>query len=65
MLSRASGKTITVAVADGASGVAGGAIAVRNSPGEPFRPLPTTLANGRLTAKLDRGSAARVGIRSA
>ena len=43
-------------------GVAGGTISVRNTPAEPFRALPTTLANGRLTAKLDRGSAARVGI---
>ena len=28
----------------------------------PFRAVPTTLANGRLTAKLDRGSASRVGV---
>jgi hypothetical protein len=62
-LSRASGKTITVTVGDAASGVAGGGIEVRNRPDEPFRALPTTLANGRLTAKLDRGSASRVGIR--
>jgi hypothetical protein len=62
VLSRASGKTITVSVSDGASGVAGGAISVRNTTAEPFRPLPTTLANGRLTAKLDRGSASRVGV---
>jgi hypothetical protein len=63
MLSRASGKTITVAVSDGASGLAGGALEIRNRPDEPFRALSTTLANGRLTAKLDRGSASRVGIR--
>jgi hypothetical protein len=62
VVSRASGKTITISVADGASGVAGGSIAVRNKRSEPFRALPTTLANGRLRAKLDRGSAARVGI---
>jgi hypothetical protein len=62
-LTRAGGKTITLAVADSASGVASGTISVRNSVDEPFRALPTTLANGRLTAKLDRGSAARVGIR--
>jgi len=61
-LSRASRKTITISVSDGASGVAGGSIAVRNAPTEPFRALATTLANGRLTAKLDRGSAARAGI---
>ena len=62
MVTRASGKTITVAVSDGASGVAGGTISVRNSPSEPFRALPTSFANGALTAKLDRGSAAKVGI---
>ena len=46
---------ITVRVGDGASGVAGGTIEVRNRPSEPFRALPTTLADGRLTARLDRG----------
>ena len=61
-VTRASGKTITVAVADSASGVAGGTISVRNSPSEPFRALPTSFAKGALTAKLDRGSAANVGI---
>jgi hypothetical protein len=62
-LSRASGRTISVRVADGASGLATGAIEVRNRPSEPFRAVPTTLANGVLTARLDRGSAARAGIR--
>jgi hypothetical protein len=62
-LTRASGRTISVRVGDGASGVAGGTIEVRNGPSEPFRALPTTLAEGRLTARLDRGSASRVGIR--
>jgi hypothetical protein len=62
VVSRASGKAITLSVTDGASGVAGGTISVRNTPSEPFRGLPTTSANGRLSAKLDRGSAARVGI---
>ena len=62
-LTRASGKTITVRVSDAASGLAGGTIEVRNRPSDPFRALPTTLANGRLTARLDRGSASRVGIR--
>ena len=47
-LSRASGRTITVQVADSASGVAGGTIEVRNRRNDPFRALPTTLANGRL-----------------
>lgn len=63
VLARASGRTISVRVADGASGVAAGAIEVRNRRSEPFRALPATLANGRLTARLDRGSAARAGIR--
>jgi hypothetical protein len=62
VLSRASGKAITISVSDGASGVAGGTISVRNSRAEPFRVLPTSLAKGRLTAKLDRGNAAIVGI---
>jgi hypothetical protein len=51
-----------VSVSDGASGVAGGTISVRNSTAEPFRALPTTVLNGRLTAKVDRGSAARARI---
>ena len=46
-VTRASGKTITVAVSDGASGVAGGTIPVRNSPSEPFRALPTSFAERR------------------
>jgi hypothetical protein len=62
-LTRASGRTITVRVSDGASGLATGTIEVRNRPNEPFRALPTKLADGRLTARLDRGSASRVGIR--
>ena len=62
-LTRASERTISVRVGDGASGVAGGTIEVRSRPSEPFRALPTTLAEGRLTARLDRGSASRVGIR--
>ena len=61
-LTRASGKTITVRVSDAASGLAGGTIEVRNRPSDPFRALPTTLADGRLTARLDRGSAARVAV---
>jgi hypothetical protein len=62
-LARSSGRTISVRVGDGASGVATGTIEVRNRPSEPFRALPTTLSGGRLTARLDRGRAARVGIR--
>ncbi len=64
IVSRASGKTITVSVSDGASGVAGGTISVRNSPSEPFRVLPTSLSEGgpdrqarsrRCRARGDRG----------
>jgi hypothetical protein len=62
VLSRASSRSITVTASDTASGVAGGTISIRNSRSEPFRALPTTFAKGRLTAKLDRGSASRVGI---
>jgi hypothetical protein len=62
-LSRAAGHTIRVRLADGASGVASGAIEVRDSTGAPFRPLPTTLTGSTLTANLDRGRASRIGIR--
>ncbi len=62
-LSRAAGHTIRVRLADGASGVAGGGIEVRDSTGAPFRPLPSTLTGSMLTAELDRGRASRLGIR--
>jgi hypothetical protein len=52
-----------VRLVDAASGVAGGGIEVRDSTGAPFRALPTTLTGGTLTAKLDHGSASRIGIR--
>ena len=42
VLTRASRRTISVRVGDGASGVAGGTIEVRNRLSEPFRALPTT-----------------------
>jgi hypothetical protein len=62
-LSQAAGHTIRVRVADGASGVAGGGIEVRDSTGAPFRSLPTTLTGNMLTATLDHGRASRIGIR--
>jgi hypothetical protein len=62
-LSRATGHTIRVRLADGASGVAGGGIEVRDSTGAPFRSLPTTLKGSMLSAKLDHGRASRIGIR--
>jgi hypothetical protein len=62
-LGRAAGHTIRVRLADGASGVASGGIEVRDSTGAPFRPLPTTLNGGTLTATLDHGRASRIGIR--
>jgi hypothetical protein len=62
-LTRASGKTIAASVTDGASGVAGATVEVRDTPSAPFRALPTQLAAGKLTATLDHGSAAKVGIR--
>jgi hypothetical protein len=63
MLERARGKTIVVAVSDTTSGVASAAIEVRNGSKEPFRTLVGTLADGKLRAKLDRGSASRVEMR--
>ena len=62
-LTRASGQAITVRVGDGASGVAGGTIEVRNRPSDPFRALPTTLAE-RTTDRSPRPwERSRVGIR--
>jgi hypothetical protein len=62
-LSRAAGHTIRVRLVDRASGVAGGGIEVRDSTGAPFRALPTTFRGNVMTATLDHGSAARIGIR--
>jgi hypothetical protein len=44
--------------------VAGGQIFIRNSGAEPFRPLPTNLAGGRLTAAVDQGTPRRVDVRA-
>ena len=63
VLERASGKSIVIAVSDATSGVASGGIEVRNGSSQPYRTLSTTLANGKLRAKLDRGRASRVDMR--
>jgi hypothetical protein len=55
----AKGKRILVDVTDGVSGVKDGEIQVRSSTKEPFRALRTTLKEGRLRARLTRGSARR------
>jgi hypothetical protein len=62
-LGRAAGHTIRVRLADGASGIAGGGIEVRDSTGAPFRALPTTFTGNTMTATLDHGRASRIGIR--
>ncbi len=59
----ARGKRIVVDVGDNVSGVASGQIAVRRTTRQPFRALKTKLRKGRLTARMDRGSAARSDIR--
>ena len=59
----ARGKRIVVDVGDNVSGVASGHIAVRRTTRQPFRALKTKLRKGRLTARMDRGSAARSDIR--
>jgi hypothetical protein len=61
---RPRGRNIVLSVSDEASGVASGQIFVRNSGAEPFRPLPTNLAGGRLTAAVDRGTPRRVDVRA-
>ena len=48
---------------DNASGVGGATLEVRRSSNEPYRTLNTTLANGRLVAKLDQGSASKLDMR--
>ncbi len=56
-------RNILVDVGDNVSGVASGQIAVRGSTREPFRDLPTTLAGGRLRARMDRGRAQKSDVR--
>jgi hypothetical protein len=48
------GRTVRVDVSDPGSGVTGGTIEVRRR--HVFQPLATTLANGRLVARLDHGT---------
>ena len=52
-----SGRTLVVDVADASSGVAGGQLSVGGTP------LPTTLARGRLTARLPSGNPSRADVR--
>ncbi len=63
ILKRARGKKIVLSVKDPASGVASTSVAVRNHATDPYRPLPSTFANGTLRATLDTGVASRVDIR--
>jgi hypothetical protein len=62
-LERPRGRTLRVQGEDALSGGQGGEIAVRNSSAEPYRGLITTMRNGRLTARLDRGRMARTDVR--
>ena len=62
-LERARGSMIRISVLDEGSGLASGQILVRNSGAEPFRALPTSFANGLLTAPLDRGRPSQTDIR--
>ncbi len=57
LLRTPSGRTLVLDVADDGSGVAGGQISVGATP------LPTTLARGRLTARLPSGNPRRADIR--
>jgi hypothetical protein len=63
LLERASGRIIVLSLTDNASGVAGATLEVRDSSNEPYRTLNATVANGRLSAKLDRGRASRIDMR--
>ena len=59
----AKGKRILVDVTDNVSGVKGGEIQVRRTTKERFRTLATTLSDGRLRARMDRGRAERHDVR--
>ena len=63
MLERARGRSIVISLSDASSGVAGATLEVRRNSKEPYRSLKATVKNGRLTAKLDRGSASRIDMR--
>jgi hypothetical protein len=63
VLERARGRSIVISLTDASSGVAGATLEVRKNSKEPYRTLDAKVANGRLTAKLDRGRASRVDMR--
>jgi hypothetical protein len=63
VLERARGRTIVLSLTDNASGVAGATLEVRRNSTEPYRTLSANVANGRLRATLDRGSASRIDMR--
>lgn len=63
VLERASGRTIVISVSDAASGVANATLEVRDAGNQPYRTLPATIANGRLTARLDRGRASKIDMK--
>ncbi len=63
VLERASGRWIVISLTDAASGVAGATLEVRKNSTEPYRTLDAKVENGRLSAKLDRGSASRIDMR--
>ena len=56
-------RRIVLRVSDPASGFASGQIFVRNSPAEPYRPLPTALVRNTIQARLDRGKPPRADVR--
>jgi hypothetical protein len=63
VLERARGRSIVISLSDVSSGVASATLEVRRNSNEPYRTLDATVANGRLTAKLDRGRASRADMR--
>ena len=63
VLERASGRSILISLTDVSSGVASAALEVRRNSKEPYRTLDAKVANGRLTARLDRGRASRADMR--
>jgi hypothetical protein len=63
VLERARGKKIVIAVSDATSGVASATIEIRQNSTQPYRTLPSNTEDGRLTAKLDRGSASHIDMR--
>ena len=62
-LDRARGKRIVLSISDAASGVASTAVEVRRRANEPYRLLKSTFTNGKLRARMDKGSASKADIR--